>query len=157
MKLDVELHEGVLARDWTSARGRTGERTSARLRLFGPSGMVGVGEATPLPGYSPEELSTAVDELGAVPLQELLPVLDSDDPVAAAFRNPALVALSASARCGLEMALLDMISQQRGILFSELFDTESTDTLETAAVITLGDSSLEQARACLERGAAAAS
>ena len=148
MKLDVELHEGVLARDWTSARGRTGERTSARLRLFGPSGMVGVGEATPLPGYSTEELSTAVDELGAVPLQELLPVLDSDDPVTAAFRNPALVALSASARCGLEMALLDMISQQRGILFSELFDTESTDTLETAAVITLGDSS--RSNACLQ-------
>lgn len=98
------------------ARRRWPERESLLLRLTDARGRHGIGEASPLPGYSP-------DTLGDV--EAALRKLAPSDVLAALERAPARAALGAvaglaprslpSARMALETAALDLLGQQQGL------------------------------------------
>src|SRR5439155_7333732 len=96
-------------------RGRGLSRRGLLLRLVDGAGCVGQGEASPLPGYSPDSLGgcrAALLRVAAWPR----PPLDAERPLEPQLRarldaiDPALPA----ARFALETALLDLAAQARG-------------------------------------------
>ncbi|HEY6078157.1 MAG TPA: enolase C-terminal domain-like protein [Polyangiaceae bacterium] len=97
------------------------ERQSLLLRLLDDSGSVGLGEASPLPGYSPDTLEQAEAALSAVVPRFLTQALE---------RGPVREALSAvaelvpaerpAARMGLETAALDWLARRAGVSAPEL-------------------------------------
>ena len=97
-----------------NARRRWTERQGVLLRL-GAGAQVGLGEASPLPGYSPETLGDAARALGALRLDGLGDALAGDLGSALAFADVALEAgAPPSARHALETALLDLWSRRQG-------------------------------------------
>jgi len=93
-------------RSWT-------EREGAILELRA-GGVLGVGEASPLPGYSFDDLATCIAELDRC--WERLPVLDVDAPVRETLRGAVARAgvRAPAAVFALEAALLDLVSKARG-------------------------------------------
>ncbi len=91
------------------------ERSSLLLRLGASDGPVGLGEATPLPHYSPDDIDSAERELRALSVESLEPVREC---TTAAEVLQALAPVSAtlcpSARFALECAALDFASQLHG-------------------------------------------
>lgn len=94
-------------RSWT-------EREGVVLALRSGA-LVGVGEASPLPGYSRDDLATCTAELEGV--WDRLPEIEPEAEVRATFRTAAARAgvRSAAALFALESALLDLIAKARGL------------------------------------------
>jgi o-succinylbenzoate synthase len=89
-------------------------RESLLLRLEGAQGSSGLGEASPLPGYSSDSLAEAEAALRAVPPAALERALDGDEARAVLRRVASLVPNGVpSARMALETAALDLLGQQR--------------------------------------------
>ena len=110
----VDVLERRLPRSLVGAGAPLGRRAFGVLTLRDRNGVVGLGEASPLPGYSPdsiEEAVAALRQLGEAPLEVdprvpprvLLEHFSKEWPL----RSP-------SARCALESALLDWIGRVRG-------------------------------------------
>jgi o-succinylbenzoate synthase len=90
-------------------------RESLLVGLTEPSGAWGLGEAAPLPGYSPEALGDVERVLADVSTDELTRALDHESPRDALEAAAALVPRTApSARFALETAALDLMSRRRG-------------------------------------------
>ncbi|RMH22344.1 MAG: O-succinylbenzoate synthase, partial [Acidobacteria bacterium] len=112
----VDLELAVVGGDVAGAadaRRRWRRRRGLLLRLRDERGLVGYGEASPLPGYSPETFGQARRALkmwrdGASPL------LDLEAPLAEQIRRElaAVDATSPSARCAVETALLDLAGRR---------------------------------------------
>lgn len=110
----IDLLEGTLPKPLAGAASRLSKRAFAVLRLTRSDGTAGVGEASPLPGYSPDSIEDASRELGAL----------AERPVRADPLAPPLALLSdvsrahplacPSSRFALETALLDWLGQTRG-------------------------------------------
>jgi o-succinylbenzoate synthase len=98
-----------------TARGRWQRRVSLRVELRDPSGLVGLGEAAPLPGYSLDTLEGSEAALSAVSAAELADLarleLPGEVPTAVARVVPAE---QPAARFALETALLHRLSLTRG-------------------------------------------
>jgi o-succinylbenzoate synthase len=93
-------------RDWR-------ERVTLLLVVEDAEGRVGLGEASPLPGYSPETLDDAWDSL--TPLVGVSLGLEELGPGSSqALRAVTGAVASPAARFALETALLDLWSKQRG-------------------------------------------
>jgi o-succinylbenzoate synthase len=94
-----------------------GERQAVVLRVADESGAVGWGEASPLPGYSEDDLAdveSVLDDWAARWTRDEIPQADEPD------RYAALAALPA-ARCAVDTALLDLAARRNGVpLHSEL-------------------------------------
>lgn len=114
--LELSRQTGRLDVAAAGARGIWRERSGLLLRLTDASGRVGRGEASPLPGYSPDRVDACEAALRALKpstLAELGP-----DPAGLVARlarassviSPALPA----ARHALETALLDLEAQRQG-------------------------------------------
>lgn len=90
---------------------RVGTRRRLELRLRFPGHLIGIGEAAPLPGHSPDTLEECRSALEGIDVARL-PDLALDDPIAVLdgcdFEAPA------AARCALETALLDAHARLRG-------------------------------------------
>ncbi len=119
-----------------SARGAWQRREGVLLRLHDEAGRVGVGEASPLPGYSADTLEACVAQLEAW----------------AATRDAARVMPAApAARFALETALAELDAQARGVSLAAALgggaDAESRVLLESALVTDLAG-----ARVALARG-----
>ena len=87
------------------------ERQAVVLRVVDESGVVGWGEASPLPGYSEDELvdvESGLDDWAARWTRDEIP--EAADP----GRDPALAALPA-ARCAVDTALLDLAARRSGV------------------------------------------
>jgi L-alanine-DL-glutamate epimerase-like enolase superfamily enzyme len=153
MKLEIERLEGVLNHSWSSAAASYSKRVGLRLRLSNVDGLMGFGEVAPLPGYSVEPLSKAFDELSSFELNALEPVLGGTEPAQMARENHELHGLSAAARCGLEMALLDLVSRARGVAMHRLFTADAAASVSAAALVPWGPSAIEHAVACVHEGA----
>jgi o-succinylbenzoate synthase len=100
------------------ARGATqswATRHGLLLRVETGDGLVGQGEASPLPGYSPDTLEEARARLSAIPWATL-PDAEAGEPATAylARIERASPGLSGSARFALETALLDVQGQRLG-------------------------------------------
>jgi L-alanine-DL-glutamate epimerase-like enolase superfamily enzyme len=129
---------------WTARRG---------LWLAVSDGdRVGWGEASPLPGYSPDDLADVEGEL-----RRFLPVLDAlsdcpEDPYEIEALCGAYLA-SPSARFAAEYALLDLLGKQRGLPVHRLFRPDTaplpvSGLLQGASV----EERIEEARRKVARG-----
>lgn len=87
------------------------ERQAVVLRVVDESGAVGWGEASPLPGYSEDDLDeveSGLDDWAARWTRE--EISEADDP----GRDAALATLPA-ARCAVDTALLDLAARRDGV------------------------------------------
>jgi len=110
----IEVLEGELPSSLAGAASGLSERTFAVLRLMRDDGTTGLGEASPLPGYSPDSISEVADELQRLTDSPLLvsPMARPLELLVDAFavhplKHPA-------SRLALESALLDWLGQTRG-------------------------------------------
>ena len=125
------------------------ERRALVLRLFDDDGRMGQGEASPLPGYSPDDLDRVREAIAAEPWRTLRSI-DERAPLLPQVRHitgrvdPDLP----SARFAIETALLDLLGQRAGrpvhdiltggepagsVPLSRLIDSEAIDDLLAAA------------------------
>ncbi len=126
-----------LPRAASSSRAAWREREGLCLRIETPSGGVfGWGEASPLPGYSPESLKEATEALEAVVLapEALQGMLASADPTSvqahvehglSRLASDGLL-LPGSARFALETALLDLAGRAHGLPMPALWSADRT-------------------------------
>lgn len=93
-------------RSWTEREGV--------VLVLRSGALVGMGEASPLPGYSRDDLAGCVSELERC--WERLPPIDADADVRSTFRAAVATAgvRSAAAVFALESALLDLAARARG-------------------------------------------
>ncbi len=110
------------ATEVSSSRRAWSERSGVFVRLqAGTEGIIGWGEASPLPGYSPESLDQTIDVLERVVLGHdgIQAVLEGSDPaqihagIVAGLRH--LPREIGSVRFGLETALLDLAGRFHGL------------------------------------------
>jgi L-alanine-DL-glutamate epimerase-like enolase superfamily enzyme len=110
----IDVLEGELAKPLSGGAAGLSERTFAVLLLTRGDGTTGVGEASPLPGYSPDSMADVCSELRGLadepvradPLASPLELLESAF-AAHRLEHP-------SARFALETALLDWLGHTRG-------------------------------------------
>jgi o-succinylbenzoate synthase len=146
-------------RDWR-------ERVTLLLVVEDGEGRVGLGEASPLPGYSPDTLDDAWDSLTAL-LGASLGLEELGPGASQVLRAVTAAVASPSARFALETALLDLWSKQRAepawVLLarirSELFDVArgplavATEGHPVAALLPgSGDAALAHAEHAFARG-----
>ena len=128
-----ELHAANARREWRERRG-------LRFVLRDADGVGGEGEASPLPGHSPDDLETCRAEL--LRLGEI--EIDPEDPFAA------LPALGPAASFAVETALLDWRARREGVSVGALLPRRH-DRLPLAGLVPPVDP-LPAAVALLERG-----
>lgn len=105
--MDVVPAGGDVSGVVANARGAWAERRGLIVTVRDGRGRAGVGEASPLPGFSPDTLDACEAALAAVSLPAALELADVPS-VCAAVPAPA-------ARFALETALLDLLGQSAGI------------------------------------------
>jgi O-succinylbenzoate synthase len=118
--------------------GEVSEREGLLVRIEVAAGRVGWGDAAPLPGFSRESLAEA-----AAALAEVLPTLEgtSVDWPAGAHAADVLsgsfgsLALPASARYALELAILELAAAEHGIPLPGLISTAPVGELPVAALL----------------------
>ncbi|MEM9596907.1 MAG: enolase C-terminal domain-like protein [Acidobacteriota bacterium] len=139
-----------------NARRRWTERRGGLLRLTARDGTFGWGEASPLPGYSPDDLEEAAAALEAwASATEALDALDLARPVADARRlAETLPEDLPSARFAVETAVLDLAARVRGVPLWRLLGGSRGGTRPVAALIDVLDPvvALERASASYARG-----
>lgn len=109
----LDLLEGDLPESLVGAGSGLSKRAFAVLRLMRSDGTHGLGEASPLPGYSPDAIGDVADELQRlvdVPL-EVNPLSTPLELLTTAFASCPLD--HPAARFALETALLDWLGQTR--------------------------------------------
>jgi L-Ala-D/L-Glu epimerase len=116
--VELRRHGGAVSRV-ASARGAWSERQGLLVQLHDDQGHRGLGEAAPLPGYSPDDLAACEAELRALDSADLTIELGPDG---AGDGSPGRARLAAvisrvrapAARFALETALLDVMGQRAG-------------------------------------------
>jgi L-alanine-DL-glutamate epimerase-like enolase superfamily enzyme len=116
-----------------SARARWDSRGGLLLRVEDPDGRVGLGEASPLPFYSPDTLYDASEALRAVDWPAI-PEADAGEPAltwlgripVAPFGSTSEGRDIPSARFALETALLDLLGQRRGVPIHRLLSEDGS-------------------------------
>ena len=137
-----------------NARRSWPQRAGLLLRLGDDQGLVGLGEASPLPGYSADDLATCRERLQQVPWGELELELAADQT----FLAPAervLARLPPAARCAAETALLDLIARRRGLPLATLLRGETPPAAVALSALLVGETPAEllaSANAALGRG-----
>jgi len=111
---EIDVLEGELPEALVGAAAGLSKRTFAVLRLARGDGTTGLGEASPLPGYSPDSMAEVCGEL-----QRLADAPVTADPLASPLdllvdAFAACPLMLPSSRFALETALLDWLGQTRG-------------------------------------------
>ncbi len=137
----------ALPRPIATARGTWAERRGVRIELSdGP--LLGQGEATPLPGYSPDDVDAC-----ARAIRDIAPLLDVRATHLAARFDDALAELPC-ARFALESALVDLEAQRRGTSVAEvLAGAKVTRPVAISGLVDLTSPDFEErARKLVRRG-----
>ncbi len=117
-------------RQWATRQGLL-------LKLEDDAGRIGLGEAAPLPGFSPDTLEDCVEALRNIHTR--LPQLDVDQRVDVSISyalHSASFQQTPAAQFALETALLDLIGQRRGCCVAEcLAHGEVQKCIELSGVI----------------------
>ncbi len=115
LKAQLEEVHGPLRGSIVASGAELKSRDSLLVRLQDSAGLCGFGEASPLPGYSPDSLAQAREELSRVCAQgvELDPVAEGLARVESLLA--ALHLKSPAARFAVETALLDWLGKRRGL------------------------------------------
>lgn len=148
----VSLRGGAASSPVGAARARVSTRRGALLTLTDHLGNKGFGEASPLPGHSPESLDAAVTALDGA--HRWLPETSLDAPFEA-LSAPRVRAMPGSARFALETALLDLVAKRRGVSLHALLSGREDDArvpVNAYVGAALDDALLDDARAALARG-----
>ncbi len=111
-----------------AARGRS-EREGIVLELRTAAGLVGRGEASPLPGMSRDTLADARRALASV--ADRAPFEIGDD-TAAIFAFAEALGDAPAARFAVETALLELLARSRGSSLAALFDAADAEPLAVA-------------------------
>lgn len=112
-----------------NARARFAERLGLVVRVRDTHGRVGLGEASPLPGHSPDTIDACEHELMALSSALERSVTLADIPgLCARLRAPA-------ARFALETALLDLMARQRRIPLADLLANMTGRSIRQAVPI----------------------
>jgi len=128
---------------WDRREGYVVELVQGTRRL-------GIGEATPLPGFGDDDLARAGASLVAIPPPERLPTARAE--LEAWLR--ALGELSASARFAVETSLLDAMARERGVPLGLLLGGSRRSRPRAVLLGGLADDDLfARARAAVDRGA----
>jgi o-succinylbenzoate synthase len=115
-------------RSWQKRRGLL-------LRLTDGDGRVGYGEASPLPGYSPDSLEACADVLERLATRPVPAVGDDLVDVASAVDELLPAAPLPAARCAIETALLDLLSQRQGVPISSLLAAQPAAHVPMAVLV----------------------
>lgn len=110
---EVHLLEGELSESLAGSASGISERCFAVLRLMRSDGTTGEGEASPLPGYSPDSIAEVAEELKQLadaPVR-VDPLASPFELLATAFASHALK--QPSSTLALETALLDWLGRTR--------------------------------------------
>lgn len=136
----LRRYQGALGRPSGAVARASIERAGLLLTLVDEDGRVGQGEASPLPGHSPETLAAATQALA-----DVIPRLgEVDEDVAGTLRRlPSLDALP-SARAAVEVALLDLWAQRRGVSVAALVGSDSRRMACNAQPGALVDEDIEE-------------
>ncbi len=125
-------------------------RAGLWLRVRDDAGGIGQGEASPLPGYSPDTIEQCAAQLAAVDLAAL-PSPEHETALAWMVRVLEASALAApAARFGFETALLDWLGQQRGHSIAQLLGGAGSATRRIALAALVAD--IDTARSGFARG-----
>lgn len=111
------------------------ERVGLDVALVRDGTVVGVGEASPLPGYSDESLEsceTALDAMQPQDLEAMSRALEERDLESAATFSRAL---PGAARFGLESAVLEAAARARGIRLEQALGVETVRPLVPALLV----------------------
>lgn len=178
---ELRALSGKMRQPAGNARRQWRRRDGLLLRLTSEDGAVGLGEASPLPGYSTETLERCAEGLRQLPWEALSFALDEhwtqtpdrceeglrrlsgetlsfglgDGPLAlSAATERVLAPLPAAARCAVETALLDLAAQRRGVPLATLLRGETPAPVAVSALLTgeSPDAVLGSARAAVGRG-----
>ncbi|HET9959148.1 MAG TPA: mandelate racemase/muconate lactonizing enzyme family protein [Polyangiaceae bacterium] len=122
-----------------NARQHATSRDWLRLRVLSDLGS-GIGEACPLPGYSPDDLVEAQRSLEAFPLPSLPPLEQlarAQAPASVLFAalDGADASLSVSARFALETAFLDLISKSQSLPLHRILGGTATSPIPLSALL----------------------
>jgi len=109
----IDLLEGELSDALVGGAERVVKRSFAVLHLMRGDGTTGLGEASPLPGYSPDSIADVADELQRLADEPVLvdPLVTPLEILIDAFTAHPLH--QASSRFALETALLDWLGHTR--------------------------------------------
>lgn len=150
-RLSVRPISGKPSRAVGGAKYRQLERQSLWLLLEDREGHVGFGEASPLPGYSPDTLQACRQALETLPLERLDQHAferSVEFPARLAAAHELLPRELPAARFALETALLDLESKREGCSPAELLNRSLSASVPVSALVDeLGSSAVGQARA----------
>jgi L-Ala-D/L-Glu epimerase len=110
-----EPYRIALSHPAENSRQNWRERAGFVITLQDGHGIVGRGEAAPLPGYSDDTLEDTARALGECRIAALDSAGELDAVRLRAGLDEALPRATPSARFGLETALLDLLARQRGL------------------------------------------
>ena len=140
-----------------NAHGQWTERCGLELRVEDEEGRVGLGEASPLPGYSPDTLQEAEAAISALSAKTWAALASQGASVGGVSSwLDSLGPLPPSARCALETALLDLLGQRSAqpiwSLLAQSHAAPSAVPLTCLLSPTEPESAIEQGREALEGG-----
>jgi o-succinylbenzoate synthase len=115
MRLELERRTYDLPHPLRNAKGTWTQRESLLVRLIDSDGVEGWGEASPLPGHSPDDIDTCERELSV-------------------SRLPSDIS-SPAARFALETALLDLEAHRTGCSAAEVLGAALGTTLSLSALV----------------------
>ncbi len=147
---DVTSFRWTFARRIANANRSWALREALLVRLRTDDGAVGWGEAAPLPGFSPDDLTTCRRELEAARSSLLRRSFSADDSIEESLSRATEGLRCPSAIFAIETGLLDAIGKVRGEPASVVLQTRRRE-LPIAAIL------LETERDALVREAVAAS
>lgn len=137
-----------LLRPWASARGGFDSREGWLIRLETDFGLTGYGDCAPLPQAGTESLERAASRLEVMAKE-----LSGITPETALDLLDAEVHDAPAACCGLETALLDLLSQRAGMPLAQWLNPRSPTSVKVnAALGALDHETLPRALAAVEAG-----
>lgn len=155
--VEIETHSGA-ASGARSATRAWSERRGILVEVVTPEGIVGRGEATPLPGYSPDEFETALRALNRVDWTAL-PEPEAEVGGPALFeclRRVGRVSPLPSVRFAVETAFLDIAGQRASRPIWSLLDEHaaSREPVRVSSMVGSADDPnvVDAARAAVQRG-----
>jgi o-succinylbenzoate synthase len=135
----VDVIEGRLPEALVGAAAGLSKRAFAVLTLTSEDDTVGVGEAAPLPGYSPESIEDAAEELRVL-IDAPIAADASLGPLALLDSVPEVqLSVHPSARFALESALLDWLGKVRGEPIHRLLNPRTVHPVPIADLVLEAD------------------
>jgi L-Ala-D/L-Glu epimerase len=157
LRVSLSGTERALTRPAQNATQGWTERAGCLITLHNDSGFHGRGEASPLPGFSPDRLEDCVAALSAIDPAHIPERLEAGQPALAELSRASsrLPSQLPAARAALEAALLDLWSRSAGRpAWALLAPAQPLPAARSLAALLMGEpeQALEQAQRAQARG-----